>query len=70
MGRLLDVKNGTNVRLSIPEAVWDLIADWTVGDIAAPTFTEYAPFPADLHDEQYALEYELFHRDDNGLSIR
>jgi hypothetical protein len=78
MGRLLDVKKSTNVRISIPDAVWNLVSDWAVGEIAAPSFREYEPCPTcgegavtrSGRCEQCALEYELFHREDNGLSIR
>jgi hypothetical protein len=76
MGRLLDVKNSTNVRFS--DAVWSLVSDWTVGEIAAPSFTEYEACPTcgegavtrSGRCEQCALEYELFHREEEGLSIR
>lgn len=78
MGHRIDAKNSTNVRVSIPDAMWSLLADWTVGDIATPTFREPEPCSSCGDGavsragrcEQCALEYELFHRDDRGLAVR
>jgi len=75
MGRKLD-KNSTNVRLSIPESWWSLLADWTVGEIPTPSFAEDFPCPdcgsstvtRDGRCEQCALEHELFHRDERLTS--
>lgn len=77
MGRQL-VNNSTNVRLSIPESWWALLADWTVGEIPAPSFTESQPCPScskatvsrEGRCEQCALEHELFHREDRAVTIR
>lgn len=65
-------KKSTNVRISIPESWWELLADWTVGEIPTPSFKEVEPCPScgnatvarDGRCEQCALEHELFHRDE------
>ena len=73
MGRQWDEKS-TNVRIETPESpFWDLLADWTVGDIPTPLYAEdLEPCPScgrsvvarDGRCEQCALEHELFHREE------
>lgn len=68
--------NSTNVRLSIPDAWWAVLADWTVGEIPTPSFDEPTSCPScgrssvarDGRCEQCALEHELFHRDERTIT--
>ena len=76
MGRSVS-ENSTNVRFSLTDAWWSWLSDWTVGEIATPSFDEPAPCPACGEGavtragrcEQCALEYELFHREQRGLAL-